>query len=150
MRLTAGSVHLDNSYLLSLPLRSGAGGNVEVHVGRLTLTGGAEISTETPGRGRGGDVTVEATDLQLTNGAGLSAFSSGTGNAGHLTLRAADSFQSDRGIVTAQATWASGGEITLTAGSRVQMRDSTLTTSLLFGTQTVGGNLTLDAPLIIA
>jgi large exoprotein involved in heme utilization and adhesion len=52
--------------------------------------------------------------------------------------------------VTTAAAQASGGNIELRAGSRVQLRDSTLTASVRGGPETVGGNLTLAAPFIIS
>jgi hypothetical protein len=156
----------------------GNAGNIDLRLGRLMLTGSAQISSSTAGMGdggevsvvateaisivdgglirssttstgRGGSVTVEATNLQLTKG-GISAFSSETGNGGRVTLMVADSFQSDLGFVTAEATRASGGEITLTAGSQIHLRRSGLTASVGGGPETVGGNLVLDAPSIIS
>ena len=50
---------------------SGSGGNAggaEVRVGSLTLTGGAQIDTNTRGSGRGGDLTVSATDAIAIHG----------------------------------------------------------------------------------
>jgi large exoprotein involved in heme utilization and adhesion len=44
------------------PDSHGDAGNIEVRVGRLTLTGGAQISSSTISTGRGGDLTVEATE----------------------------------------------------------------------------------------
>ena len=62
LRLTAGNVHIDDSFIDSRPVSSGDGGKVTVDVGRLTLTGGARISTNSQGEGRGGALTVMATD----------------------------------------------------------------------------------------
>jgi filamentous hemagglutinin family protein len=56
LRLTAGRVQIDNSFIASRPFASGDGRNVTVHVGRLTLAGGTAISSSTRhgGGGRGG------------------------------------------------------------------------------------------------
>jgi hypothetical protein len=52
--------------------------------------------------------------------------------------------------VSTAATQASGGNITLRAGSRIRLRDSQLTAGVVGGVETVGGNLTLEAPSIIS
>jgi filamentous hemagglutinin family protein len=54
LRLTAGSVHMDNAFILSRPGASGDGGDITLNVATLTLTGGAQISTSSFGAGRGG------------------------------------------------------------------------------------------------
>jgi hypothetical protein len=51
--------------------------------------------------------------------------------------------------ITTVAAQASGGDIELRAGSRLELWDSTLTTSVRDGPQTVGGNLTIGAPFVI-
>jgi large exoprotein involved in heme utilization and adhesion len=126
--------------------------------GRLTIAAEDVVSisgqnsgllSETKGPGQGGDLTLQARELRLTEGARISATSSGTGDAGRLTLTARDTFESAHSTVTTAATQASGGHIELRAGSRVQLRDSTLTTSVRGGAETVGGNLTIGAPFVI-
>jgi filamentous hemagglutinin family protein len=54
LRLTAGSMQVDNSLIGSTPYASGDGGNVTLNVGKLMLTGGAQVGTNTQGSGRGG------------------------------------------------------------------------------------------------
>ena len=69
LRLMASSVHLDDSFLGSIPSSiSGTAGNIEVQVGRLTLTGGARISSDAHNVGPAGDVTIMATDAILLSG----------------------------------------------------------------------------------
>ena len=47
---------------------SGNAGSLEVQVGGLTLSGGAQLSTRTLGPGRGGDLSVTATDAIVISG----------------------------------------------------------------------------------
>jgi filamentous hemagglutinin family protein len=130
----------------------GPGGRITIAAEDVVSIAGQNsgLFSETNGPGRGGDLTLEARDLRLTDGATISATSAGTGEAGTLRLTARDTFESTRSTVTTAATQASGGNIALRAGSRVQLRDSTLTTSVRGGPQTVGGDLTIGAPFVIA
>jgi hypothetical protein len=113
------------------------------------LTGGAAILSSTPNAQRGGNVTIVADRVLLADGAVIAATSTGPGDAGTLRLTARDTFESTRSTVTTSATQASGGTIALQAGSRVRLRDSTLTTSVRGGAETVGGDLTIAAPAVI-
>jgi len=48
--------------LIQADASGGRGGDIEVRVGRLTLTNGAQISSVTFGSEPGGDLTITATD----------------------------------------------------------------------------------------
>jgi hypothetical protein len=81
----------------------GNAGSLEVRLGRLTLTGGAQISSGTQGSGRGGELTVAATDAISIAGRGSEGFRSGlfsntqgSGNAGELLAASAPLFSSPR------------------------------------------------------
>jgi filamentous hemagglutinin family protein len=54
LRITAGSLHMDDAVIRSQAFASGDGGNLLVNVGQLLLTGGAQIDSSTTGSGRGG------------------------------------------------------------------------------------------------
>ena len=91
LRLTAGSVSLDDSVIGSRPLASGGdGGNVLVQAGTVTLKGGS-ISTATDAHsgGNAGPLMMQVGTLALTDGAQIisSTFGSGQGN---LTVVARD------------------------------------------------------------
>jgi filamentous hemagglutinin family protein len=115
LRLTAGNVHLDESLIGSrtgLDSR-GDGGNLEVRVGRLTLTGGARISSSISGPGRGGELTVVATDKitiagvgrlgsSLPGVSGLFTSTSGPGDAGRLFV-SAPLLTMDDGVLSTRA-----------------------------------------------
>jgi filamentous hemagglutinin family protein len=113
---------------------------------RRLVVAGKEYSFQ----GSGGDIDLRAREIRLTEGATISATSDALGPAGNLHISATEGFWSDRSTVTTAASLASGGNITLTAGSRVQLRASELTASVAGGPQTTGGNLTINAPSVIA
>jgi large exoprotein involved in heme utilization and adhesion len=128
---------------------SGNAGNIDVQVGRLALTGGAQISSATEGVGRGGNVSVATTErLELSNRGTISASSAGIGNAGDIVIQAGQIFRSRNGAVTTEAETADGGNITLLAGSRVELRDSQITATVQSGVGK-GGNITFDPQFIV-
>ena len=87
LRLTAGSVHLEDAVIRSRPSASGAGGDVLVQAGTIALTNGAQIASSTGGPGQAGTVRVTATDTLTLAGtspdgrfpSGLFANANGTG-----------------------------------------------------------------------
>ena len=130
---------------------TGQGGNITIAAEDVVSIAGQNsgLFSETHSSGRGGDLTLHGRELRLTEGARISATGAGTGDAGRLTLTATERFQSDQSTMTTAATQASGGTIALRAGSRIELRDSALTTSVRGGVETVGGNLTMGAPVVI-
>jgi filamentous hemagglutinin family protein len=130
---------------------TGQGGNITITAVDVVSIAGQNsgLFSETNGPGRGGNLTLHGRELRLTEGARISATSSGTGDAGNLQLAATEVSLRDHSTITTAAAQSSGGNIELRAGSRVRLRDSTLTTSVRGGAETVGGNLTIGAPLVI-
>jgi large exoprotein involved in heme utilization and adhesion len=102
------------------------GGDIEVHVDQLKLTGGAGILTTTVAA-PGGKVTVDATDSATFSGASSGILMSGFGtghvgeitlNAGTLTLTGGAQIQSGSPSDLSQ-----GGGITLTASRQIVISD---------------------------
>jgi filamentous hemagglutinin family protein len=78
---------MDASLIEASTFGDGNAGNIEVRGGRLTLTGGAQISTSTRGSGRGGEVTIIATEaLDVAGSSGLFTNTFSGGNAGRLFI----------------------------------------------------------------
>ncbi|MBW4513330.1 MAG: filamentous hemagglutinin N-terminal domain-containing protein [Scytonematopsis contorta HA4267-MV1] len=98
----------------------GSGGSLTIETGRLSITGGGEVSASTLGEGKGGNLTVTAKTIELfgsylsanaeegsagdagkltintgslavRGGSQVSASTSGRGNSGDLTIHASDS-----------------------------------------------------------
>jgi hypothetical protein len=147
-QITSGSGIMERS---TLRVGTGQGGRITIAAEEAVSIDGQNsgLFSETKGPGRGGDLAIEAREIRLTDRARISATSLGTGNAGNLRLTAHDILQSVLSTITSAADQASGGNIALTAGSRIQLHDSQLTTSVEGGAETVGGILTLNAPFVI-
>src|SRR5205823_602632 len=99
-------------------------------------------------KGKGGDITLNVRSLSLQNGALISTNSTGTGNAGNISITAGDRFVMRDSTVTTQATLADGGNITIRAGEVVQLINSDITTSVGQGLGN-GGNITIDPQFVI-
>ena len=160
-------------------MSAGNAGSVVVEAPRVTLSGGAAISSTTSGPGQGGTVTVttaealtitgrdsglrtatagsgpggaiaiQARQVQLTGGAIISAESTGTGDAGNITLTTQDHVLINQGSVVTRATQADGGNIQITAPTLVRLRDSAITAEVGGGASTVGGNITIDPQFVL-
>jgi large exoprotein involved in heme utilization and adhesion len=168
----------DRGVIAAIAFSDGRGGNIDLQVGRLTLTGGARIDSGTfgagqggtvavtageelvlsgassgvfsdaAGSGRGGAVALQTQDFRLTDGAMISASSFGTGDAGTIRIQASERFRSQQGSVAATAARAGGGTIEIHAGRLVQVLDSDITTNILGGGGEAG-NLTVNAPFVV-
>jgi filamentous hemagglutinin family protein len=138
-----------------LQARTGAGtsgdaGDIVLEVGRLTLTGRAQIETSTAGSGRGGTIQISAREIQLHNGAVITARSTGMGAAGRIRIEATETFRSRGGRVTTESSRAGGGQIELRAGALVLLLDQSALTTTVQGGGGDAGNLTIDAPFVVA
>jgi large exoprotein involved in heme utilization and adhesion len=117
----------------------GNAGNFEVQVGRLTLSGGAQLSSSAFGSGRGGALTVAATEAITISGrdsqgtqSGLFSGTFGRGDAGRLCVSAPTLGLEDGGSITASARGdGRGGDIalgvstlTLKGGARIDSSTS--------------------------
>jgi filamentous hemagglutinin family protein len=141
LRLVASSVHLDDSFLGSIPSSiSGTAGNIDVRVGRLTLTDGARISSDAHNTGPAGDVTIMATDAILLAGhritfpfgpnspiprvSQISSQFIGEGPGGRVVI-VTPSLRMDEGLILANSTGRGGdievrvGRLTLTEGAQI-------------------------------
>ena len=103
LSVSAPTLHMDDGGFMRTAnppdprglLSSRNAGRLEVRVRRLTLSGGAQLSSSTFGQGRGGDLTVTATDAIVISGrdsqgqpSGLFSETFGNGDAGSLSVSA--------------------------------------------------------------
>ncbi len=133
----------------SFPASTGNAGGIKLEVGKLTMSGDADIVTTTAGPGQGGNIQVQARQIELTNDkAAITASSSTSGNAGNITIHADDTFRGRNSSVSTESTQSGGGKIDLSAGHIVELVDSQITTSVQGGTGDAG-NITIDPHYVI-
>ncbi|HBL57810.1 MAG TPA: filamentous hemagglutinin, partial [Cyanobacteria bacterium UBA8803] len=102
--------------------------------------------------GSPGSITINTPVLRVTDGALVTVQNIGTGGAGSLSIRANSIFLSNGGGITASTNSGEGGNINLQVRDVLQLRQNALI-SAEAGRGTGngnGGNLTIDAPFIIA
>ena len=168
IRVTAGELEIrGGGAITSATFGAGNAGPVVVQAHRLVITGigtfvapGAETpfpsriesSAEPGATGAGGRVEITAHTLVLTDHGTVATRSfSPRGNAGDITLRVGETLDlRGSAVITTEATEADAGNLTLTAQRRVRLQDhSAITASVGGGAQTVGGNLSIQAPVVI-
>jgi filamentous hemagglutinin family protein len=114
----------------------------------LNVSKGAEISTATLGSGNGGLIDISVSSLRLSSGGYISSASlslePGAGVAGNVMVEASGPVVlRDRGLITTAAPNSEGGNISITAGSEIRLKNSRITAQAGPGG---GGNITLKAP----
>ncbi|MGE0642901.1 MAG: filamentous hemagglutinin N-terminal domain-containing protein [Nitrospira sp.] len=138
---------------------SGRGGDITIQslgsMGSILIDGkGSGIFAETEGTGAGGNISVIAgKSVSLNNGGVISASSTGptAGNAGNISLDAGQQLDMTNGssITTAtESLQANGGNIDIRAIDRIQVVDSTISTSVL-GAEGNGGNIFIDPKVVV-
>jgi filamentous hemagglutinin family protein len=117
----------------------------------LSVSKGAEISTATLGSGNGGSVDISVSSLRLNSGGYISSASlslePGAGVAGDVTVEASGPVVlRNRGLITTAAPNSAGGNISVTAGTEIRLKNSDITAQAGPGG---GGNITLKAPDLV-
>jgi large exoprotein involved in heme utilization and adhesion len=131
------------------PASTGNAGDIRLEVGRLTISGDADIATLTTNPGQGGDIHVQAGQIELNNNiAAITASSFGAGDAGNITVHAEDTFHSHNSVVSTSSLLSGGGKINLSADQIVELVDSQVTTSVQGGAGDAG-NITLGPRYVI-
>ncbi|GKS63957.1 hypothetical protein YTPLAS72_12610 [Nitrospira sp.] len=162
---TTGSIVINgtDSGIFTNTEGTGAGGSINLSAKSLTIQNGGTISASTTGidsRATGGSIIVNATDqVTLRNGGSITASSvvnpekpnTGIANAGNISLDAGLQLDMTNGssITTAtQSPQANGGNIAIRAIDRIQVVDSTISTSVL-GAEGNGGNIFIDPKVVV-
>ena len=162
IKVTAGSLSLTNGAdLAASTIGRGDAGSVTITasgpvsfdgVGSNGRPSGVLSTVESGAIGKGGNIKVTAASLSLTNGAGIAVNSKGQGNSGDLQVQTGTVTLDHGAFLTAEAATGEGGNITLKAQDLLLLRHGSLI-STTAGTAQAGGdggNITINAPLIVA
>ena len=123
-------------------------GNIDLSAGNILMEGGG-ISALTRGTRSGGNVSLSAAQsVTVSDGAAISASSTGLGNAGNITINSGPRFLAQNASITTEANQASGGDIVIQAIDSIRFINGRLSTSVLGGPDTSGGNITLDPAVV--
>ena len=124
------------------------GGNISLSAGSLLVQGGG-LSALSRGTQTGGNIVMNVQGpVTLGDGAAISASNSGSANAGNVTINAGSAFLSQNASVTTESIHASGGNIFIQATDSIRLVNSRISTSVLGGPNSSGGNITLDPAVV--
>jgi large exoprotein involved in heme utilization and adhesion len=136
----------------------GHAGDVVVQIGRLDLSSGAQISSESGifvgellfvGAGAGGTVAVTATDAVTITGqdSGLSTSTRGVGRGGDVTLQAQGLTLTDGARLAAESTGlGNAGNVTVTTQAPFLLTNGSVVTR---ATHADGGNIQITTPTML-
>lgn len=119
----------------------GRGNTVDIDAGSVDLGPGSVVSTATGISGVGGSIEIDSGVLRIDGGE-ITAASTGRDDAGDIRLTIGASFWSRFGRIATAASVADGGNIGIQVGLLLDLRDTTITTSVASGVG-AGGNISI-------
>lgn len=120
---------------------TGKAGNIQIAGSTVLIQDGGLVSSETTSGGAGGTVTVTGTQVTLENDAVVSAQSSvfpSAGSAGDVAIAAEETFKASHSLVASSAEEAAGGNVTITAGNDIELRQGTVVSAQTTGLNDAG------------
>jgi len=147
----AGSARIMNEASVSAGGGPGAVGSfIVISVADLTID---SASIEAGGPGAGGAIRIDADQITIRNGR-IDSTSIGFQRGGEIVIFARQRLEMDGGAIGTQGGLASGGgRITIAVGQLLDMRDSSITSSVSglppFPSGANAGDITIDPPLIV-
>jgi filamentous hemagglutinin family protein len=154
--IQADKIILTEGAAIAASNRSGGqAGQINIAAQQLVLKTGSVIESVTLGSGSGGSIDITVSDhltiagepATTTGIATLSSAAEQAGNAGDITIQAGI-VTIDKGSISASATNAAGGHITLTVPNRLHLQTGTIVTNVKGGDGD-GGNITIKAPTFV-
>ena len=120
------------------PEASGAGGDINVAAGQLSIEDSAEINVSAAGTGAAGSLSIDAQDVSLNSGS-LTAETT-VGSQGNITLNNADTLllNNNSQITTNAFQSATGGDVGISSEGIALLDDSDITANAVRGQ---GGNI---------
>jgi large exoprotein involved in heme utilization and adhesion len=160
--VSAATLELNDGRLSAFTFAEGNGGNIDLQVGRLTLTAGSQIGSRADDVGQGGHVTIAAQEIVLDGGSEISARSQSerlreffrvdpdVGKSGTITLTVGDTLRLQNGSrITVETAQANAGDIALRGGPLLYLRNGGEITTSAAGGQGNGGDITIDAESVV-
>jgi filamentous hemagglutinin family protein len=149
--VNAQSVNLlSGSSITASTSGAGNGGDIQIGAGILNIDGGSAllvVTTSPDFPAPGGNIRVNAGEINLSQRGSILSGSLGIGPAGNISLNSSGDITLTGGSsVSAAAPGSSGGNISLVAGSAIQLAYSQITAQAGLD----GGNITLNAPSLIS
>ena len=127
----------------------GQGGDISILTDKLTLTNKGVITATSWGPDPGGEIAVSARNIEILNDAFISSGSFREGDAGDIYLGATDTFLMQNSAVTTESRMADGGNIKVDSQNLIHLMDSTITSSVGGGADTIGGNISIDPEFVV-
>ncbi|MCP5159711.1 MAG: filamentous hemagglutinin N-terminal domain-containing protein [Gammaproteobacteria bacterium] len=157
----------DSGAIRSSTKGDGNAGDINLEVGRLSLTGGGRVNTNTGplfpdkpgGLGQGGRINILATESILIAGpdsegnvSGLFANSRdpAKGKAGNITLSTPEMTIADGGGIFTRSDFVGGGNIIVSADHIKLLNGSQISSSVAGDERSKGGNVTINSTNIVA
>jgi filamentous hemagglutinin family protein len=160
--VSAATLELNDGRISAFTFDRGNGGNIDLRVGRLTLTAGSQIGSRADDIGQGGHVTIEAREIVLDAGSEISASSQSerfrqffsadpdVGKSGTITITVGETIRLENGSrITVETAQANAGDIVLRGGALLYLRNGGEITTSAAGGQGNGGNITIDAESVV-
>ncbi len=157
LTITTPSLSLTNGGQITAQTNGvGNGGNLRVNVSNTLLidgTSSAILANTTAGSsGNGGSIWIDPQRVFIQNGGQIAVNSQGSGVAGNIFLQAENLVLRNRGLITAETTSNTGGDITLQVSDVIAMRrNSRISTSAgTAGAGGDGGNIAINTRFLVA
>lgn len=128
------------SGLFSNTQNPGAGGNaglVSVTATTIQIENRAQIAVNSRGQGRAGEIRIQSNDLLLANNSQIVSASNSTdpanaGAAGNIFINVTDGLSlTGNSLISSESVQAGGGSISIDAGGRVDLLNSSINTAVL-------------------
>lgn len=125
-------------------------GDLTINTKQILIQDGGVIAADTFSKSSGGNLTINADTLQLTENVGVFARSEGSGEAGNIKINLKEYLNADKGQIITQAENSKGGDIEITAGKNIFLRNNSDIKATLSSTAGSGGSIKLNANAIVA
>jgi len=150
--IATASGDFESQYFFREEFPFGAGGNLSIATGRLSLRDGAVVSVQSWGTGAAGSINVVADSIALNTQGRINAFNLFGGIGGNINLRSRDIQLRGNSQINTYGSAADSGKITLNSDLLVGRNNSDIT-AFAFGAEgdpsPAGGRLNVNVPNIL-